>query len=888
MQLLRTCSPLFASLFFICAAAAQTFTVTNTNDSGSGSLRQAILDSNATAGPNSIVFNIPGSGVQVISPLSELPAITTSVTIDGYTQPGASVNTRALEDNAVLKVRIDGTTAGVANGLSITSSNVVVRGLCITGFARFGVFPGSSGIALVSGGNDSVSGNFIGVGPDGYFSAPNINGILVRTSGNVIGGTALADRNVISGNSFSFFASGIQIIGSGANGNVIEGNYIGPGSQGGVSSNHQSGITIQDGSTNVIGGTISAATNVISNNEGYQIAISTSAAGLGTGNLIEGNLIGPQADGQILPPFTSADGVQLNGTWGGNTIGGTAPGAGNVIAGNGGKGITVRSNGNHVLGNRVGISLGQGNGGDGVFVQSADNFIAANTITGSSTAASQSSGSGIVFNGSGATGNTVQGNYINDNRGDGIAIFEASNNRIGGTTASERNVISNHVHGQQSAGIEIRAFQHDATGNVIAGNYIGTDPTGSSAQRNLLGVYIHGSSAQASNNTIGGDTVSARNVLVSDDTNVQIGDLLCNLGAAGNIVQGNYMGLNAAGTAALGPAVGIAIRCSSGNLIGGTQAAGNIIASGPAVVVLQGDLNVVKNNFFGTDGSGAVLNNFADVGIRGNNNSIGGQGAGNVVTGRVVVLQGIGNLISENLINGQPPQIDIGDPTNDPCDTDSGPNNSQNFPVVTVAQFTNQAAHVAGTLNSKPNTNFRIEVFALPGSLSERAVYLGHTMATTDSACNTNFQLTVSQTIFPVWFSYRIVASATDPNNNTSQFSAPIQPRFYSGFRASPRKVHVRLGQSFTLSVASMVDPAGFPLDPGDFTASIDWGDGSPISMGSAVFGPTPGACQIVGTHAYKRVGSWRIAVTIQDFAGNSSTVYSSAYLWPKADSVPF
>src|SRR3989442_2742136 len=92
----------------LCRAA--TLTVTNTADSGPGSLRQAILDANADASTNdvSIEFNIPGSGVQTIAPLSSLPYITHSVSIDGYTQPGASPNTLANADNAVLLIELSG------------------------------------------------------------------------------------------------------------------------------------------------------------------------------------------------------------------------------------------------------------------------------------------------------------------------------------------------------------------------------------------------------------------------------------------------------------------------------------------------------------------------------------------------------------------------------------------------------------------------------------------------------------------------------------------------------------------------------------------------------------------------------------------------------------
>src|SRR5437016_5283227 len=89
-----------------------TFTVLNTDDSGPGSLRQAITDANATpnaGGADQIHFNISGAGVHTISPASALPAITDPVVINGYTQPGASPNTLNIGDNAVVLIELNGT-----------------------------------------------------------------------------------------------------------------------------------------------------------------------------------------------------------------------------------------------------------------------------------------------------------------------------------------------------------------------------------------------------------------------------------------------------------------------------------------------------------------------------------------------------------------------------------------------------------------------------------------------------------------------------------------------------------------------------------------------------------------------------------------------------------
>src|SRR5262249_6153 len=113
-----------ALLFWVATTplAAATFTVTNTNDSGAGALRQAILDATPDPGADTIAFNIPGSGVQTITPQSDLPQITEGVTIDGYTQPGAAVNTDPIAANAHLLIELDGSAYLNGNGLSVGAS----------------------------------------------------------------------------------------------------------------------------------------------------------------------------------------------------------------------------------------------------------------------------------------------------------------------------------------------------------------------------------------------------------------------------------------------------------------------------------------------------------------------------------------------------------------------------------------------------------------------------------------------------------------------------------------------------------------------------------------------------------------------------------------------
>ena len=119
------------------ALSAITYTVTSTADSGAGTLRQAILDANGNPGADTIAFNIVGSGVQTIAPVTSLPAITDAVTIDGYTQPGSSANTNPVGQglNTVLRIEIAGTgTEG--NGLEVRATGVTVRGLVVNRFSQ--------------------------------------------------------------------------------------------------------------------------------------------------------------------------------------------------------------------------------------------------------------------------------------------------------------------------------------------------------------------------------------------------------------------------------------------------------------------------------------------------------------------------------------------------------------------------------------------------------------------------------------------------------------------------------------------------------------------------------------------------------------------------------
>ncbi|MDQ2784888.1 MAG: right-handed parallel beta-helix repeat-containing protein, partial [Chloroflexota bacterium] len=213
----NTISPNSVSATYWVGTTADTSAATDCTTQGNTdcSLRQAVTLANTNAGvANTINFQIAGAGVQTITVGSEID-ITNRVVIDGYTEPGARVNTQTTltnGTNAVLTVRVDGNGVGI-NGLVLAAGSdaSTIRGLSVTGF-------GSAGIQVASA-HDVIAGNWIGVAPDGTKAADSY-GVGVEGATATIGGTTPADRNLISGNNTGV---GLQS----ASSNVVEGNLIG-------------------------------------------------------------------------------------------------------------------------------------------------------------------------------------------------------------------------------------------------------------------------------------------------------------------------------------------------------------------------------------------------------------------------------------------------------------------------------------------------------------------------------------------------------------------------------------------------------------------------------------------------------------------------------------
>ena len=534
---------LIAGLMPAGAAWGATFTVVNTNDSGAGSLRQAILDANANPGLDTIAFDIPGSGVHTITPATNLPTITDPVFIDGYTQPGASPNTLAIGDNAMLLIELDGTTVGPGGtGLAFDGPNggSTVRGLVInrwpTWAIRIGPIVGSNGNTIV--------GNFIGTDPTGMSTSGTSQAqiyITTSSANNVIGGTTPAARNVIVGGLQNVF---LEVV----TGNTIQGNYIG-----------------------------------------------VNAAGTGP--------LSPTGNGLLISSTSNT------------TVGGTDPGAGNVI-----------------WGSNAGINIGQSN---------------------------------IV----------------------------------------------------------------PSNGNVIQGNRIGTDATGTVALGGEIYGIVGGNSGIGSVNTIGGSAAGAGN-LVSGSS---IGILLQSDG--GFTTLGNRIGTDAGGTQPIGNGIGICAAFPSGAPIGGINPGeGNVVAFNTNGIVVGQSTGATGwtmrgNSIFSNSAIGIWLNGRCDM---------------------------------------------AGFPTpNDPGDSDTGGNDVQNFPVVSSVTYGANTT-VTGLLNSTPDTTFDLDFYSnsacsnFPREFLQGETYIGSAQVTTDGSGNAPF--TVS-TLPAVETGARISVTATDPSGNTSEFS---------------------------------------------------------------------------------------------------------------------
>lgn len=514
-------------VLFVLAGVGQaaTYVVTNINDSGAGSLRQAILNANANAGADTINFNIVGNGVQIIGLQTELPKITDALTINGTTQPGYTTNPQISITKAIQNNIYD-------YGLSIEYGTATIKALNIYGF--------TTGIEVVCASNCAanrpgliLTGSRIGTNFSGTAAFGNGTGIFIDGAdggSTQIGGTGANESNVISGN----WVTGIELtnatcVGCSINNDPtrshkIIGNKIGTNTAGTADlGNGEVGIIV--GTNKVtIGGDTAVERNIISGNDETGIYV------YADNTVIEGNYIGTNATGDAAIANTY-DGIYLQGT-NNVRIGGTTAGTGNTISGNGESGIQVAPNIVHtcalgcstdvykatntlIYGNRIGTNAAGTaavpNMEHGIRINADDTIVGQSETGGAANIIAGNAENGVhILEGvyplfpSGSVAvpsanNRVQRNYIGTNgsgailgnSGSGIFIINKANNTmVGGNDSAQKNIISNnsgpgvilYTTPGQTAPLETQITLNDISANGGKGIAIynndseGTDP----------------------------------------------------------------------------------------------------------------------------------------------------------------------------------------------------------------------------------------------------------------------------------------------------------------------------------------------------------------------------------------------------------------------------
>ena len=618
----------------VSAAPPLTFVVTNTDDSGPGSLRQVILNADSVGG-HAITFAIPSPGVDTIVPLSPLPTVAGPTVIDGSSQAGfigASPSHPLIQVDG--QFAGPGGVAGLAFGPDAVGS--LLFSVAVFGFSGPQVIVGAADVSLL--------GNVLGlladgsVPPDPGGAAPAASfasaGVEVVAPGAVIGGTAPDLGNLISGNSgYGILVSGMQTTLT-----QIVGNLIGVDPTGAVARpNLLDGIALVGGANHEIVG----PSNLISGNLGNGIEILG-----GSGDLIAGNAIGTNL-ARSLPIGNGDYGIDVDQGAGAILIGGPGGSSSNVISGNSAVGVGIRGGSTNVLveSNEIGTDgAGEGavgNGIAGVLIEdSPGNVIGpGNVVSGNGV---NLPGAGIWVDGPASTFNLITGNKVGtDATGNraipnsliGILINQGSGNEVGGGSSGSGNLVS----GNASVGVMIA--DPLATRNLIAGNLIGTNASGSAGLGNGsstqgAGVYVD----NAPGNVIGGPVGLGNLISGNPYDGVQV----FGPGSTGTLIEGNGVGVDLAGTGRLG-------NGQDGLLINGapgTRIIGNLVAA---------------NGLDGITVSGSGASNTL---IQGNTigRGIGGQPLGNGTFG-VLVINGApmptlaGNV---NVNNGDGPIRDTG------------------------------------------------------------------------------------------------------------------------------------------------------------------------------------------------------------------------------------
>ena len=749
-------NPNDTSTFATSVPVASPFVVTNTSNSGTGSLDQAILNANMNpgSGPEVISFDIPGTGPFTIAPTSPLPTITVPVLLDGTTEPGYSgkpliqiQGSSSLTDGLVL-----GSTS------STSSMGSTIKGLDLYDFSK------GAGIHIETNTN-AVQSTYLGTNATGMQTGKgNLDGVLIDGgSNNTIGGTSVG--NLISGNSV-----GVLIQGS-ATGNVLQGNEIGTDNTGKTGlENSGDGVQIS-ASNNTVGGTTAGVGNIIAFNGGAGVDVKS-----GTGDAIRENSIFANASGIVLA--TGANNNQ------------PAPTVGSVISA--GNSTTISYSLNGGTGTQFVLDFFASAPGDPPGKGQAHVFLGSTTVT---------TGGSITVSTGVAAGQSVTATATSSS-GDtsefATSVLVANPFLVTNTNSSGSGSLDQAI-------LNANATSPGSTPDAITFNISGTAPftiTGAlptitvpvlldgTTQPLYSGtplIQIQGSSSLADGLVLG--STSKTSSAGSTIRGLAIYDYSAGAGidiqTANNVVQSTYLGTNATGTTTgLGNLEGILIDGGSTNTIGAITV-GNLISGNTIGVLIQGSGtgNVVLGNEIGTDITGSLkLPNTGDgVQISASNNTVGGtiSGAANLIAynggAGVDVRSGAGNAIRENSIFANASGIVLA----------TGANNNQAAPTLTGATSIAGTTTIQGSLSGfAVNTTFIIDFFASqPGDSTsvpgQAHLYLGTIQVTTDSSGNVNFT-TVPALSIAAAVGQTVTATATSNStaanpNDTSELAPSVK-----------------------------------------------------------------------------------------------------------------
>ncbi len=906
-------------------AAAMTFAVTNVNDSGPGSLRQAIIDANSLAGPDTIEFAIPGDGPHQIAPATALPDVLGTTAIDGRTQPGYE---------GLPVIELDGQETVSPRGLNMVGADSLVAGLSIHGFV------GSQQL-WVHGARSVVVANHIGTGPLGTEppeAAQPVFSLRVDLPGWRVGGPSPADGNVIVGGA----QAAVSLDGDASS--VFEGNLVSVDRTGTVRVDPGGGDDINVfGSPRVVGNRIGGSQGVrvrfgsngavVEDNVfnlspsgepiGTPQALGVSAAGGSSNALVRGNTFGPTVtptrvdDGAVgvrvvdniyvgpvtglvvdllpgagrtandagdgdeggnhlqnFPVITAADVGSVSGTLDSTpnttfTIEVLAGPANGTVAPVGTTTTTTDATGQaswtleglslspvmsvvatatdpdgntseHSEAARVPGSLVVTNTNDAGPGSLRQAILDANSLAGPDTVTFDIPGDGPhriapvtalpVVTGTTAIDGRTQPGYA------GLPLIE-----IDGSEMIDANGLHLDAPDTLVAGLSLHGFVGDsqllmtAADAVVVANHIGVGPSGSGpldgAQSDWAVV------ASGPDVRIGGPSLGDGNVIAGGVSTVALA------GGGSSLFQGNTVGADRAGGARLDVP-----GCDDVAVFDASRVVGNRLGGALGIRIRAGsDGAVVEDNVFNLSPSGAPIGTPQELAV-----SVAGGASNTMVRSNTfgpattavrvedgaLAIQVIGNTYV-GPITGSAVDLLPGDgrTANDPGDGDEGGNRLQNFPVVTDAAPTS----VAGTLDSTPDTTFAIEVLAaVPGG---PLVPVGTTTATTDAAGEVAWTLAG----LSLTKGTTVVATATDPDGNTSEHSDPV----------------TSAGLPSTVALVSSANPS-IVGDPVIFTATVSpTPTGGSISFtidGEPYTGPVtssgPGTASItlddlpVGTHA--------------------------------------